>query len=148
MAFAAAYVLGQLIDGGRNELGIPDPYKSYKVNSVTTACPEELVVLMYRGLEKYIKQGQIYIKERNYEKTNEVLLKAQGIVCELMSSLDMEVEMSGQLYALYDFLLNCLIEGNIKKDSSVLQHALGIVSGLREAWESALISVRQIKYGK
>ena len=103
---------------------------------------------MYRGLEKYIKQGQIYIKEGNFEKTNEVLLKAQDIVCELMSSLDMEVEISGQLYALYDFLLNCLIEGNIRKESSILQQALGIVSGLREAWEDALISVRQIKYGK
>jgi len=129
-------------------LGIPNAYKSYKENSVTTACPEELVVLMYRGLEKYIKQGQIYIKEGNFEKTNEVLLKAQDIVCELMSSLDMEVEISGQLYALYDFLLNCLIEGNIRKESSILQQALGIVSGLREAWEDALISVRQIKYGK
>ncbi|HOO11713.1 MAG TPA: flagellar export chaperone FliS [Bacillota bacterium] len=129
-------------------MGIPNAYKSYKENSVTTACPEELVVLMYRGLEKYIKQGQIYIKEGNFEKTNEVLLKAQDIVCELMSSLDMEVEISGQLYALYDFLLNCLIEGNIRKESSILQQALGIVSGLREAWEDALISVRQIKYGK
>jgi len=137
-----------LIDGRRNKLGIPNAYKSYKENSVTTACPEELVVLMYRGLEKYIKQGQIYIKEGNFEKTNEVLLKAQDIVCELMSSLDMEVEISGQLYALYDFLLNCLIEGNIRKESSILQQALGIVSGLREAWEDALISVRQIKYGK
>lgn len=137
-----------MIDGGRNELGIPDPYKSYKENSVTTACPEELVVLMYRGLEKYIKQGQIYIKEGNYEKTNEVLLKAQDIVRELMFSLDMEIEMSGQLYALYDFLLNCLVEGNIKKEGSILQEALSIVSGLREAWEGALISVRQIKYGK
>jgi flagellar protein FliS len=137
-----------LIDGRRSKLGIPNAYKSYKENSVTTACPEELVVLMYRGLEKYIKQGQIYIKEGNFEKTNEVLLKAQDIVCELMSSLDMEVEISGQLYALYDFLLNCLIEGNIRKESSILQQALGIVSGLREAWEDALISVRQIKYGK
>jgi flagellar protein FliS len=127
-----------LIDGRRSKLGIPNAYKSYKENSVTTACPEELVVLMYRGLEKYIKQGQIYIKEGNFEKTNEVLLKAQ----------DMEVEISGQLYALYDFLLNCLIEGNIRKESSILQQALGIVSGLREAWEDALISVRQIKYGK
>ena len=137
-----------MIDGGRNKLGIPNPYKSYKENSVTTACPEELVVLMYRGLEKYIKQGQINIKEGNYEKTNEILLKAQDIVSELMFSLDMEIEMSGQLYALYDFLLNRLIEGNIKKDTSILQEVLGIVSGLREAWEGALISVRQIKYGK
>ena len=129
-------------------MAIPNPYRTYKENSITTACPEELVVLMYRGLEKFIRQGQIHIKEGDYEKANEVLLKAQDIVSELMFSLDMEIEMSGQLYALYDFLLTCLIEGNIKKEDSVLQEALGIAAGLREAWEGALISLRQIKYGK
>lgn len=128
-------------------MAIPNPYKSYKENSVTTACPEELVVLMYRGLEKFIKQGQVYIKDKNYEKANEVLLKAQDIVSELILSLDMEIEMSGQLYALYDFLMTCLREGNIKKESSILREALGIVTGLKEAWEGALASVRQIKYG-
>ena len=128
-------------------MGIKSRIKAIRENSVTTACPGTGGADV-QGIGSIHKQGQIYIEERNFEKTNEVLLKAQDIVCELMFSLDMDVEMSGQLYALYDFLLNCLIEGNIKKDSSVLQHALGIVSGLREAWESALISVRQIKYGK
>ncbi|MFA6670818.1 MAG: flagellar export chaperone FliS [Bacillota bacterium] len=130
------------------ELAISNPYRSYKENSVTTACPEELVVLMYRGLEKYIKQGQIFINEKNYEKANEVLLKAQDIVSELILSLDMDIDISGQLYNLYDFILVCLREGNIKKESSRLEDALPIVTGLKEAWEGALINIRQIKYGK
>jgi len=129
-------------------LAISNPYRSYKENSVTTACPEELVVLMYRGLEKYIKQGQIFINEKNYEKANEVLLKAQDIVSELILSLDMDIDISGQLYNLYDFILVCLREGNIKKESSRLEDALPIVTGLKEAWEGALINIRQIKYGK
>ena len=129
-------------------MAIPNPYKSYRENSVTTACPEELVVLMYRGLEKYIKQGQIFIKEKNYEKANEALLKAQDIVSELMLSLDMDIEMSGQLYSLYDFVLDCLREANVKKEDAKLKDALVIVTGLKEAWEGALVSIRQIKYGK
>ncbi|MDD2574740.1 MAG: flagellar export chaperone FliS [Firmicutes bacterium] len=129
-------------------MAISNPYRSYKENSVTTACPEELVVLMYRGLEKYIKQGQIFINEKNYEKANEVLLKAQDIVSELILSLDMDIDISGQLYNLYDFILVCLREGNIKKESSRLEDALPIVTGLKEAWEGALINIRQIKYGK
>ncbi|NLO24951.1 MAG: flagellar export chaperone FliS [Clostridiales bacterium] len=129
-------------------MAIPNPYKSYRENSVTTACPEELVVLMYRGLEKYIKQGQIFIKEKNYEKANEALLKAQDIVSELMLSLDMDIEMSGQLYSLYDFVLDCLREANVKKEDAKLKDALVIVTGLKEAWEGALVNIRQIKYGK
>ena len=113
---------------------------------MTTACPEDWCA-EYRIGKGISNRGNYYIR-KGISRNPQVLLKAQDIVSELICSLDMEVEMSGQLYALYDFLLNCLIEGNIKKDSSVLQHALGIVCGLREAWESALISVRQIKYGK
>ncbi len=129
-------------------MAIPNPYKSYRENSVTTACPEELVVLMYRGLEKYIKQGQIFIKEKNYEKANEALLKAQDIVSELMLSLDMEIDMSDQLYNLYDFLLVCPREANINKEDTSLKDVLPIVTGLREAWEGALVNIRQIKSGK
>lgn len=129
-------------------MAISNPYRSYKENSVTTACPEELVVLMYRGLEKCIKQGQIFINERNYEKANEVLLKGQDIVSELMLSLDMEIDMSGQLYSLYDYVLTCLREANVKKEDLRLKDALPIVEGLKEAWEGALINIRQIKYGK
>jgi flagellar protein FliS len=129
-------------------MAIPNPYLCYKENSVNTVCPEELVVLMYRGLEKYIKQGQVFIVERNYEKANEVLQKAQDIVSELMFSLDMDIGMSHQLYSLYDYLLDCLRESNIKKEVSRLKDSLPIVTGLREAWEGALVSIRQIKYGK
>jgi flagellar protein FliS len=129
-------------------MAIPNSYMSYKENSITTAGPEELVVLMYKGLEKFIKQGLLYVEQRNYERANEVLLKAQDIVNELMLSLDMDMDISHQLYMLYDFVLVSIREGNVEKECSKLQGALGIVKGLREAWEGALVSVRQIKYGK
>lgn len=137
-----------MIDGGMSKLAIPNPYKSYKENSIKTVGQEELVVLMYKGLEKYIKQGRMFINEKDYGKANEALLKAQDIVSELMLSLDMEIDMSDQLYNLYDFLLVCLREANINKEDTSLKDVLPIVTGLREAWEGALVNIRQIKYGK
>jgi flagellin-specific chaperone FliS len=41
-----------------------------------------------------------------------------------------------------------LRDGNVEKDCEKLKDVLGIITGLREAWEGALVSVRQIKYGK
>jgi flagellar protein FliS len=129
-------------------MAIRNPYQNYRQNSVTTAGPEELVVLMYKGLEKNIKQGMLHIKQNNFEKANRVLLRGQDIVSELMMSLDMGVGISHQLYTLYDFVLSNLRDANVEKDCKKLQDVLGIITGLREAWEGALVSVRQIKYGK
>lgn len=134
--------------GGDCLMAMKDPYQSYRQNSVTTAGPEELVVLMYKGLEKFIKQGILYAQQKNYERANDVLLRAQDIVSELMLSLDMDMDVSHQLYALYDFVLSSIRDGNVKKDPGVLEQTLGIVTELRKAWEGALVSVRQIKYGK
>ena len=127
---------------------LQNAYQSYKQNSITTASLEELVVLMYRGLEKFIKQGILFVEEKDVEKANNAIIKAQDIVRELMSSLDMNIEISKQLYYLYDFILSTLIQANIKKDKSKLQDALDIVTGLKEAWEQALVNIRQLKYGK
>lgn len=127
---------------------LQNAYQSYRQNSITTASPEELVVLMYRGLEKFIKQGIVFIDEKEIEKANNAIIKAQDIVKELMCALDMDIEISKQLYSLYDFILNNLVQANIKKDKNKLQEALSIVSGLNEAWEQALVTVRQMKYGK
>jgi flagellar protein FliS len=125
---------------------LQDPYQSYRQNSVTTATPEELVVMTYKGLERYIRQGMMFIETGDLEGANNAILKAEDILDGLRGSLDMDIEMSYQLAGLYDFLKAGLIKANIKKDVSFLTEALPIVSGLREAWEQALIRIRQLKY--
>jgi flagellar protein FliS len=129
-------------------LALQNPYNNYKQNSIMTVSPEELVVLMYKGLEKFVKQGILFVEEKNIEKANNAILRAQDIIYELMTSLDMNIGVAHQLHSLYDFLINKLVEANLKKDAQKLQEALEIVTGLKEAWEGALSQVRQLKYGK
>ncbi len=129
-------------------MAINNPYNNYKQNSIMTASPEELVVMMFKALEKNIRQGKQYVEDRDYENANRVILKAQDIVYELMASLDMKEEISTQLFTLYEYILNNLMEANIAKDTGILQEVLGMAAELQDSWEKALLQVRQIKYGK
>ncbi|WP_153726658.1 flagellar protein FliS [Heliorestis convoluta] len=52
----------------------------------------------------------------NYSETNQVKKRTQYIFGELMSMLDTKVETSHDLNRMYAFMLDSLIQENIKKD--------------------------------
>ena len=83
-------------------------------------------------------------KEENFMKRNEIinnnLIKAQNIVAELQSSLDMDVpgELPGTLYKLYDFVYYQLQQANLKKDVEPINNAEKTIKELRDAWAEML----------
>jgi flagellar protein FliS len=125
---------------------LQNPYQCYRQNSVTMATPEELVVMMYKALERFIRQSAVYIEQGDVEGANNALLKAEDIIDALRVSLNMDIGISRQLTSLYDFLKDSLINANVKKDAGLLTEVLEMVTGLREAWEQASIRIRQLKY--
>ncbi|MDF2535328.1 MAG: flagellar protein FliS, partial [Bacillales bacterium] len=58
-------------------------YKSYQQNSVLTATPGELTLMLYNGCIKFIKQGKLAIENKDLESKNIYLQKAQNIIREL-----------------------------------------------------------------
>ena len=74
------------------------------------------------------------------EGINNNLIRAQNIVTELQSSLDMSVpgELPGTLYRLYDYVLHNLQQANLKKDPKTIDEADKVISELREAWAEML----------
>ena len=74
------------------------------------------------------------------EKINNNLIKAQNIVAELQSSLDMDVagELPGTLYKLYDFVYYQLQQANLKKELEPIDHAEKTIKELRDAWAEML----------
>jgi len=106
----------------------------YQNDSVMTASPMDLVIMLYDGLIKQIKLGEIFLDEKDYEKVNKHLMKAQDIVSELMSSLDLKYPISENLLQLYEFMLQELIDINMHKDKTRIAPLLGIIVELKEAW--------------
>ena len=75
----------------------------YKQNQILNASPKKLIFLLYEGCIKNLKLAEIHIAEKNIEKTNQVLIKAQDIIAELMNTLDFERggKVSENLYSMY-----------------------------------------------
>ncbi|WP_024832782.1 flagellar export chaperone FliS [Ruminiclostridium josui] len=120
-------------------------YNQYKENSVYTATPEELTLMLYNGLVKFIMQAQGAIDEKNIERANNSIIRAQDIVREFQVTLDMKYEVSKQLGSVYDYMYRRLIEANMKKDKEILEEVLGMAKDLRDTWTKAMkLARRQI----
>ena len=121
-------------------------YNQYKENSINTASPEELTLMLYNGLIKFIMRGIDSIEKKNIEEANVNILRAQDIVQEFMNTLDMSYEISKNLSLIYDYLYRRLIDANIAKDKEILEEVLGFAKVLRDTWEEAMkLSKKQNK---
>jgi flagellar protein FliS len=123
-------------------MALTNPYQKYRHNSVTTATPEELTLMLYNGGVRFIRQGIKHIEDKNIEKAHEALVRAQEIYMHLADTLNHEIELSAGLNSLYDFILRQLAQANIKKDVSILSSVLELAVELRDTWKEAMQKAR------
>ena len=113
--------------------------EAYRNTQVTSARPENLVVMVYNGAIRFIKGGCEAIQEGDYEQAGTMFTKAQDIVVELRASLNSEAgSVADNLDALYEYIQDQLIKANVKKDEAYARNALEIMEGLHEAWVEAV----------
>lgn len=81
--------------------------------------------------------GLLEASTRQLDMVNNAIVKSQDVVTELMVSLDMEQggEIARNLFRLYLFFNQQLMDGNIKKDPSPLKNVRDLMSELRDAWK-------------
>ena len=110
--------------------------QEYRKSAVNGASPLQLVVMLYDGALKFMEAGKHAMAGGDLEKQNQNLQKAQRIISELMSCLDMEKggEIAKNLFALYSFALNQLVEANITDDPKPIDTCIKVLSDLRESW--------------
>ncbi|WP_435431522.1 flagellar export chaperone FliS [Sporolactobacillus laevolacticus] len=113
-------------------------YKSYQQNSVLTATPGELTLMLYNGCIKFIRQARIAMTEKNVENKNTYLQKAQNIIRELMVTLDQKQPVAKNMLQLYDYINRRLVEANIKNDSEILDEVEGLVTDFRDTWKQVI----------
>lgn len=110
-------------------------YRIYEANHVTTASPKRLLIMMYDGAIRFCRLAEMAIGERNIEKKNEHLKRAQAIIAEFLASLNFDAgETADQLSGLYTFMLRELAEANMRMDAKKVADVREILEGLRDAW--------------
>ena len=113
-------------------------YNQYKENSVYTSSPEELTLMLYNGLVKFIMQANTAIDNKDIEKANKSIMRAQDIILYFQTTLNMKYDVSKGLGLIYDYMYRRLMEANIKKDKEILNEILGFAKELRDTWSQAM----------
>ncbi|MFY0741568.1 flagellar export chaperone FliS [Solibacillus silvestris] len=122
-------------------------FNAYKQNSVTTASPGELTLMLYNGCLKFLTRAKKAIEEKNIEEKNTNIQKAQAIISELMSTLNAELDVSKQMIPLYDYMNRRLMEANINNDPTIIVEVEGLVTEFRDTWKEVIKITRQQQYG-
>jgi flagellar protein FliS len=110
--------------------------QEYLKQSVLTASPSELIVMLYDACIKNLKLAEIDIVDHSDPAAAHThFFNAQKIIMELVNCLDTSYELSAQLLEIYEFLLKSIREMNIKKDLTLLPDVLDIIASIRDTWK-------------
>ena len=117
---------------------------AYRVNAVSTATSENLVVMLYDGAIRFLGQA---LRAFDHDDPLDFNLtvhtnisKTQAIIRELSRSLDVEKagELGHSLISLYDYFDTRLQDANIRKDKAIIEEVIERISELRDAWDESL----------
>jgi flagellar protein FliS len=115
----------------------------YLAESVATASPGQLLVMLYDRLVVDLTQAEDALRARDNATASARLMHAQDIVSELRGSLDLTAwDGAAGLAQLYGFLFTRLIKANVGSDADLVAECRGIVEPLRDAWREALVATR------
>ena len=116
----------------------PNLRDRYLQDSINTATPGKLLVMLYDRLVMELVQGEERRRAGDREQANERITHAQEIILELRATLDVEAWAGAAgLASLYGFLLTELIQANIQRDADKVATCRGLVEPLRDAWREA-----------
>ncbi|MBN9624338.1 MAG: flagellar export chaperone FliS [Actinobacteria bacterium] len=112
-----------------------DPSRAYAENSVLTAPPERLVVMLYDGAGRFLARAAAATREGDAAAAGTALGRAGAILDELLATLDFEAgEIAAHLGDIYLFCNRELLRAQIDRDAKRIERVAVLLGGLRESW--------------
>lgn len=113
-------------------------YESYARNRILTASPAELTLMLYEGAIKFCNMAIAGIEENDVEKAHLNIMKVENIILEFRATLDPKYEVSKDFENVYTYLMDCLVEANMKKDAELLGEVLKHLRTMRDTWKEVM----------
>lgn len=119
-------------------------FKAYQKTSVTTAKPDKILLMLYEGCIKFIRVAKLKLQEKKIAEKGKNISKALAIVSELINTLDHDIggQLARDLETLYMFMMDKLIEANLKNSAEDLEVVERLLSTLHEAWVDVVSNPR------
>lgn len=119
-------------------MALPNAYAKYNNSKVLTASPAELTLMLYDGAIKFCNIAIMGIEQNDIEKAHINIRKVERIIEEFRSTLDRKYAVAEDFDRVYVYLLQRLLEANIKKDKAILEEINMHLRSMRDNWKEVM----------
>lgn len=112
--------------------------EAYQSNAIATQSRGGLIVLLYDGAIKALRQAITALENGNIAAKGQYIGKATDIIIELSSVLDMKAggEIAADLRRLYDFMIAHLTQANFKNDPKMIGEVIALLDDINQGWKA------------
>ena len=119
-------------------MALPNPYAKYNDSKVLTASPAELTLMLYEGAIKFCNIAIVGIEHGDIQKAHTNIRKVENIIEEFRSTLDTKYAVAEDFDRVYVYLLQRLLEANVKKDKTILEEVNMHLRSMRDTWKEVM----------
>lgn len=116
--------------------------QAYRRAEILAATPGQLVVILFDGARRFLRQAAIAMEAGEIERAHITLRYAEMIIAHLDGTLDREQgAIANRLHDVYTFYLRHLNSARMKQDPAMLQEVSDLLAELRDAFARAAAEV-------
>jgi flagellar protein FliS len=125
-------------------------YQKYKQTSVQSASKEKILLMLYEGCIRFMKQALQCLDKKDIAGRGMNIGRAFDIVNELNNTLNHEVggDIAMNLEQLYMFVNDQLTKANAKGDRKALEDGIKIMETLYDGWVQAVEKLKKEELNK
>jgi len=121
-------------------------YKSVGVkNDLAVADPHRVIQLLMQGSLENMALAKGAIERKDFVVKSKSVSKAMTIIAALQNSLDMDAggEVSENLWSLYDFMVNHLMQASRESSINKIDDVIDIMLKIKSAWDQISVEDRE-----
>jgi flagellar secretion chaperone FliS len=109
--------------------------QAYREAAVMTASPIQLVVMLYDGIERFLRQAEAAMAEGAVAQANDRMQKGEAIIDELLATLDKRAgQIAERLEGIYVFCKRLLMQARVERAAGKCEQVRKLLRPLRDAW--------------
>jgi flagellar protein FliS len=109
----------------------------YNETSINTASPTKLVVLLYQGALRFLREAMDDIRRQDYVHKRQSIDRAEAIIQYLQVTLDTERggAIARELNRLYTYMKLRIYDGSARLDCKPIEEVIQLLETLMSGWE-------------
>jgi flagellar protein FliS len=115
---------------------------------IATADPHKLTLMLMQGALDKLAYTKGCIERKDFAGKADNLSRASAIIMNLRDTLDLDggEEVAGNLFDLYEYMLQRLIDANVQNSLKIIDEVISLLLPIKTAWLQIPESAKQEAY--